>query len=108
MDKEKIKEVEKLIFENYFNFYKNQSKIDAIYEFNNKCRFILDNFIINFTQNEKDFLIENIKKKRSNFIAFINTARGRNIDISKVLDIIEFVEPANKSNLQKQRSFDGF
>lgn len=108
MDKEKIKEVEQLIFENYFNFYKNQSKIDAIYEFNNKCRFILDNFIINFTQNEKDFLIENIKKKRSNFIAFINTARGRNIDISKVLDIIEFVEPANKSNLQKQRSFDGF
>ena len=108
MDKEKIKEVEKLIFENYFNFYKNQSKIDAIYEFNNKCRFILDNFIINFSQNEKDFLIENIKKKRSNFITFINTARGRNIDISKVLDIIEFVEPANKSNLQKQRSFDGF
>ena len=100
--------MEQLIFENYFNFYKNQSKIDAIYEFNNKCRFILDNFIINFTQNEKDFLIENIKKKRSNFIAFINTARGRNIDISKVLDIIEFVEPANKSNLQKQRSFDGF
>lgn len=63
---ELIEQIEKMIFKNNNNYYKNINDTHAFQDYQKEADFILKKYIKKLTEIEKSVLIEKIKNRREN------------------------------------------